>query len=190
MGLCVSGVSGGLAVGPTPTTPTQAPQLGGVTLSQVNDFATIFINNGANPGGPDISGIFALSGATSAGVSVNVQFVPDLPNWQSGNWQTFNSVLRNDTNAFLNGPVQLPNGTALQLSVINITSLYAVRVLLVGITGGSVLVSGNTNPGSIAGVDQAILSALLGNNTLNKAEALGLSILADVDLLSALGSSF
>lgn len=189
MGLCVSGVSGGLPIGPTPSAPTQPPQLGGVSLSVVNDYATIFINNGASPGGPDISGIFALSG-TFAGASVNVQFVPDQPNWLAGNWQTFNSVLRNDTNAFLGGPVALANGVALQLSVINITALYAVRVQLVGITSGAVLVSGNTNPGSIAGVDQALLSALLGNNTINRGEALALSVLADVDVLAALGSSF
>lgn len=190
MGLCVSGVSGGVPVGTTPAAPTVQPLLGGVTLTQAGDFAQIFVNNGASPGGPDVSGLFAISGGYT-GANLVVRFVPDVTNWQTGNWQVFNSVLRNDTNSFLTGPFQLTNGAALQLSLINVASLFAVQVyLLAPLASGSLLVSGNTNPGSVVGVDSAILAALLASNALNKAEVLALSDLGGADYLGLVGGTY
>jgi len=190
MGQCVSGVSGGLAVGPTPTNPTASPQLGGVTLSQAGDYAVIFINNGAPPGGPDISGIFALSGSF-IGPQINVLFVPDATNWTNGNWQTLNGVTRNDTNAPTGGAFVPPSQTALQLNPGNVSALYAIRVLMATTpTSGTMLVSGNTNPGSVAGVDAAILAQIVVQNTLIKAQVLALSDLNSTDYLAAVGGSF
>lgn len=190
MGLCVSGVSGGFPVGPTPATPAVAPLLGGVPLSLVGDYATIFVSNAAKPGGPDVSGIFALSG-TAVGAGVRVDFVPDPTNYATGNWQVLNGVIRNDTNAFVSGPFTVPTGTALQINPGNVSSLYAIRLFLVTApTSGTLLASGNTNPGSVAGVDNAILSQQLAIGTLMKAVALGLSDLTGVDYVGAVGGSY
>jgi hypothetical protein len=189
MGLCYSGVSGGLAVGPTPTSPLLSPQTAGVSLSAAGDYAVIFIDNGAPPGGPDVAGIFALSG-TFTGASVALEFVADMANWSSGNWQNLNSALRRDTNAFVNGPFVIPNSQALQLDPGNVQSLFAVRVKLTAITTGAVLVSGNTNPGSVAGLDAAILAQMLALGTLLKANVLALSDQTSTDYLGVFGGTY
>lgn len=189
MGLCTLGVSGGLAV---------QNQFGGVTLSQAGDFAEIQISNAASPGGPDVSGIFALSGSF-VGTNIAVQFLTDVtsagspgnpPVYASGNWQNLNNAIRNDTNAYITGVFSPPNATAVQINPGVVTSLFAIRILLVSITSGTMLVGGNTNPGSIVGVDAAILAQIQAANVINKAQVLALSDMNSTDYLSAVGGSF
>lgn len=189
MGQCVSGVSGGLAVGPTPSNPTAAPQLAGVTLSAVGDYATIFVSAAANPGGPDTAGLFALSG-TFTNATVSCQFVGNIQNWQSGNWQDLNTAIRNDTLAQVNGPFALTNSAALQVNPGQVQGLYAVRVYLEAIASGGVLVTGMTYPGSPAGLESAILAQAQANGRLLEAVALGLSDMNGTDYLAAVGGSF
>ncbi len=185
MGLCVSGVSGGLAVGP----PTTAPQFAGVSLSQAGDYATIFVSNAAAPGGPDTAGQFALSGTFDNAV-VSVQFVGDVANFQSANWQELNSATRSDTHAQLNGPLALEDSTALQLNPGQVQGLYAVRVYLNSITSGAVLVGGSTFPGDPVSLNAAILAQSQANGLLLEAIALGLSDMNSTDYLAAVGGQF
>ena len=180
MGLCTSGVSGGLSV---------AMQLAGVSLSQAGDYAVIQINNGATPGGPDTTGLIATSGAF-AGANVSVQFVGTLQAYQAGNWQLLNSATRADTHAQLNGPLALQDSTALQLNPGTVQGLYAIRVYLNAITSGSVLVSGSTFPGSPVGLEAAILAQAQANGVYLEAIALGLSNQNDTDLMTSVGGSF
>ncbi len=185
MGLATFGVSGGQAV---------TNQLGGVTLSQINDYAVIQVSNVATPGGPDASGLFAISGEFT-GVSVALQFVPDKTAFSAENWQNLNTAVRNDTNAPVNGAFALTNNTAIQLSTGPVTGLYAVRVLLTAISTGELLVSGNTNPGSPAGLDSTMVQQQQAMITLLRAVVLGLSDMAStpsnpVDYLSAVGGTW
>jgi hypothetical protein len=180
MGLCNSGVSGGARV---------TGQADGVTLSAAGDYAEILISNNPPPNGPDVSGIFAISGSFVS-ASIAVQFVPDLANFQADNWQNLNSAIRNDTNTFVNGVFTPPNATALQINPGSVAGLYAIRVYLAGITSGSMLVSGNTNPGSEAGIDTAILAQNQVMTNLLKAQVLALSDMNNTDYLTAVGGSW
>lgn len=185
MGLCTFGVSGGVVV---------TNQLGGVTLTQAGDYAAIQISNASPPAGPDTSGIFALSPGLVAGAytnaTVTVQFVADPVNFAANNWQLLNNVIRNDANTYVNGSLLLVNSSALQLNPGQIGGLYAIRVYLNSITSGSVLVTGNTNPGGLVGVDQAILAQLVASNAINKGLLLAQYDATGTDYLSAVGGSW
>ena len=189
MGVCNSGVSNGAAVGPTPAGRTVAPVAGGIFLAAAGDRAVVFVANAASPGGPDTGGLFSLSG-TFTGATVQVDFVPDAANWAAGNWQPLQSAIRNDTNAFVTGPFQLASSTPLQVNPGPVQGLYAVSVKLVSISTGQVLVNGFTNPGSVAGVESQILAQDIGMAALLRANAIGMSLLLDVDLMALAGSSF
>lgn len=194
MGLFTSGVSNGTAVGPTPTSPTTAPVSGGITLALAGDYAQLFLSGAANPGGPDTGGLILLSG-TYTGGSVNVQYVPDLANWTLGNWQPLNNVVRRDTGGSVTGAFALTNNSAVQIDPGNVQGLYAIRVLLpTALTTGSLNVSGFTNPGSVAGSNQLILTQLAAQNTLLKGVLLALQDIGgsssyNPDYLGAVGSS-
>ncbi len=182
MGLCVSGVSGGLAV---------SQQFAGVSLLQAGDYATIFVSNAAAPGGPDTAGQFALSpNPTFDNANVSVQFVGDVANFQSANWQELNIATRSDTHAQLNGPLALQDNTALQLNPGQVQGLYAVRVYLNSITSGAVLVGGSTFPGDPVGLESAQLAQSQANGLYLQAIALALSDMNGTDYLAAVGGQF
>lgn len=177
MGLCNSGVSAGVAV---------SGQAGGVTLSQAGDYATIFVSNNPPPNGPDTTGIFALSGSF-ASANIVVRFVADSVNFASGNWQSLNNIIRNDSNTFVDGAFTPPDATALQLNPGSIQGLYAIQVYLVSISSGSMLVGGNTNPGGVAGIENMILAQQQANTTYSQALLLAIYDQTGVDYYSELG---
>jgi len=185
MGLCTLGLSGGIEV---------TGQAGGINLQQAGDFAVIQVSNASPPNGPDITGVFALSGIPAASVIVP-EFVPNAfaygtdPVGNGGNWQFFQNCTRNDTNSYITGPFTPPS-PVLQITLAPVASFYAVRIRLVSIAGGPILCAGNTNPTSLATIDTAILAQVAANALYNKAQVLALSDMNSTDYLAAVGGSF
>jgi hypothetical protein len=198
MGLCTLGVSGGQPV---------VNQLGGVTLSQAGDFATIIISNGAPPQGPDITGLFAITG-NFVNAQITPQFVMNPVQYglsgslqpgqpvslasvgANGNWQFLQGCTQ-ALGAVVAGSLVPPNAQALQISLGSIAGLFAVRLYLNSIGSGSMLVSGNTNPAGTASLDALILASVIANTNTNKAQVLALSNQDSVDYLYVLtGSSY
>ena len=167
MGQISSGVSGGSPVSNVTT---------GVPLSAVGDYAILFVSNAASPEGPDVSGLIALSGlSANASVSVLSQFnavAPPVP---------LTSVSVNG--ASIGYPYTVPSGGA-SLVIGGIQGLYSVRVVLNSVgTGGPVIVQGLSNPSNSGSSNAALLAAVQGLQSVNLAQVIGLSLLADVDLL-------
>lgn len=189
MGLCTLGVSGGLAV---------QNQTGGVTLSQAGDFAVIPISYASPPNGPDLSGIWALTGSFGSAVITPQlcmfgQFSTNIntdPVGATGTWQFLQNCIRYDTNNYITSSFQPSNASALQINPGSVSGLYAIRIYLNSIGSGTMLVAGNTNPQSVATFDALIYAALQANVSLNKAQVLALSDMNSTDYLAAVGGSF
>lgn len=194
MGLCVSGVSNGSSVGPVTPTTNVPPVAGGVALALAGDYAQIFVSSASAPGGPDVLGAFLFSG-TYAGANPVVQYVADPANFTAGNWQSLNGVTRNDTGSTFTGQFALANNSSVQVGLVNVQGLYAVRVYLpTALTSGSLLVGGYTNPGTAAGVNSQLLVQMTQQNLLLRGVLLALSDIAGnnsnpADYLAAVGAS-
>lgn len=157
MGLFNSGVSGGAAV---------SNQANGVSLSQVGDYAILFVSNAAPPGGPDVSALISLSGGASANVSIQKQFVP------TGSWTTLSGVTVGGVG--VPDPYLMP-GVNRDLQANLITGLYAIRVLLDTVGATPLLVQGISSPSASGAPSPATLAAFANLAALNTAQVLAQS---------------
>ena len=177
----VFGVSGGQAV--------TAPVSGGFTLSQAGDFALFYLQQ-ASPAGPDNAGFISLGGANQ-GESLFFEQVgaPVGPaNQWAGNWVPVPLATRSDTGSPVTSPFYLPvSGQSVVVQPASLAGVYAVRVRLGSITGGTVLADGSFTAGGTAALIAGLLTAQQASNGFSQALVFGVSQLVGEDLFSTFG---